>query len=198
MLKKLINNWLFKANTAAIIMIFFAACPSYAESLNLKKLHFGISQEKLKSDFKIDELDVATTGESTIRVNAQTINKDLPEQAVVEFSLLDDKFVQIRIINENKSSELLKYAGKIFGDMDNKPGNPRKLKSDEKTKRGLWAKGEDYSVLYETHTEGKHDYEKLMITSRKHHELFSKVLNERKQADADYQKQHGKEEIKDE
>ncbi len=170
------------AYIGAIATLLLAAGRSYADSCNFKNLNFGISQEKLKRQYQIDEFDVAAQGESIIRVRAYQICKEMPEQAIMEFSLLDNIFVQASIINENKSSELFKYATNVFGDVDNKDSATRKLQTQDKPKRGVWDKDAGYSVLYGTYNnavaKNKQEFEKLIITSKKYQELFSKVMQQ--------------------
>ncbi len=146
-----------------------------AKNCDFSNLNFGLNQENLKNRFKLDTPDVSATGESTIVSGAPMVCADLPETAVVEFVLVDDAFVQMRIINENKSSALLAFATGIFGERDNVETDPKKIKPNEIIKLGLWAKDDAYSVVYSVYTAGDRSLEKLLVTSKKHKDLFTKT-----------------------
>ncbi len=162
----------FSCLTAAL---FLYANNAHAASCDLKNLKFGINQTEIKNLYKFKALDVALQGQASIISGASGICKDLPETAIVEFSLLDNKFVQLLIKNSNQDSSLLNYATKIFGDMDNKEKDTKKIAMGKKIKLGLWSKDNDYSAVYTSYSAGKKEFEKLTITSKKHQDLFAKA-----------------------
>ena len=174
----------------AIIVMVLAANPSYANNCDLTKLDFGINQQQLKTGFGFDALDIATTGEANMVSGASEICNDLPETAVVEFTLIDNTFVQMLIKNKNTVGSLFDYATKIFGDMDNKEKDTRKIKPGEKVKLGLWTKDSNYSVVYTSYTKDKDQFEKLAITSNNYKQLFSAANAEKVQAADDYLKEN--------
>lgn len=175
---------------AVAAVLFLAASPSFAGTCNFKALDFGVSQEELKSKFNLDTLDVAETGEASIISGAAELCKDLPESAVIEFNLIDNKFVQVLIKSQNTASSLLDYATATFGDMDNKDTDPKKIKPGEKVKLGLWAKDEDYSVVYTSYMAANHPLEKIAITSKKYAELFEDANKVKSQAIDNYLKEN--------
>lgn len=170
------------------VITFLFTTSAYAENCNLKNLDFGINQEKLKKNYTLDLPDVATEGEENIISGAAEICKDMPEKSIIEFTMIDDKFVQMRIVHEGTGT-LLKYANNIFGEMDNAEKDQKKLKPGRKTKLGLWSKDNDYNVTYTTHIAGKKNFEKLIITSKKYKNLFDKANETKSKAAIDYLKE---------
>jgi hypothetical protein len=170
---------------SAVLLASFTTVAN-AENCDFSKLNFGINQAQLKSDFKLETLDVATTGEATIPIGAAEICKDLPNSAVVEFMLIDDKFVQMGISNKNTSHALYTYAIKLFGERDNKDKDATKPTPLEKIKLGLWSKSNEYSVVYKAYSAGNKDFEKILITSKQHKDLFSSANKAKSQAADDY------------
>jgi hypothetical protein len=149
------------------ITLLLSASYASAENCDFKNLDFGINQVKLKKEFKLNTLDVATTGEGILNTGGADICDDLPPASVVEFLLLDNNFVQLTITTENKSGEILAYATKIFGPQDN-------TKGDKDKTRALWNEEGKYGVIYSAYKQGRHNLEKLVITSSNHQELFDK------------------------
>lgn len=177
--------------TLLAISVFATSANAGSDNCGLTKLDFGINQEKLKSSFKLDVLDVSTTGEAVIISGAREVCKDIPENANVEFGLIDDKFVQIRIINQGATGELFKYATEVFGERDNKEKNPSKAQHDNtKIKLGLWGKNDSYNVVYTSYVAGGRDFERLIITSLKHQNLFDDANKTKSQAADDYLKEN--------
>lgn len=174
---------------ASVVLASFTASAN-ASNCNFGNLNFGITQEKLKSEFKLETLDVASTGEATIPTGAPEVCKELPETAVVEFMLIDDKFVQMSIVNENTSHALFSYATKLFGERDNKDKDPTKPTPPEEIKLGMWTKSNDYSVIYKAYNVSKKEMEKLVITSRNHKDSFSAANKTKSQAIDDYLRQN--------
>jgi hypothetical protein len=152
------------ARFSALFLILFAANAN-AASCDFTNLKFGITQEKLKKEYKLDTMDVATTGEGIIQIGSE-ICEGLPVKSQLKFSLLDNNFVQLTITNQN-TGELLTFAQKIFGDQDN-------TKKQKKIKTAMWNKKHKYNVMYNTYTLGRHDQERIIITSVKHQKLFDK------------------------
>jgi hypothetical protein len=140
---------------------------AHADNCDFSKLNFGSTQEKLKSDFKLNSMDVPTDGEGIISVGAAEICKDLPPAAKVDFRLIDNNFVQLSVTTENVSNKVFDFAIKTFGDQDN-------FDKDDEKKLALWNKDNQYSVIYKTFQQGRHNLENLVVTSSKHKALFDK------------------------
>ena len=157
------------------ITLFLFASSANASNCGLDKLDFGITQQQLKSKYNLESLDVTTSGEATINSGAAEICKDLPEDAVVGFMLIDDKFVQMQIVNKNINGALFDYATRIFGERDNKPKNLKKPIPSDKIRLGLWSKNDTYSAIYTSYMAGKYKREKLAITSKNYKDLFGKA-----------------------
>jgi hypothetical protein len=158
---------ILKQLLAAYIVFAGLTASANADNCDFNRLDFGINQEKLKSEFKLNTMDASTEGEGVINVGANEVCKDLPPSASVEFRLIDNNFVQLTIKNENKSGEILAFANKVFGEKDNAD------KANENS-ISLWNKENQYSVIYNTHKTGRHNIESLVITSAKHKDLFDK------------------------
>ncbi len=171
----------------AVIIFIALAGNAHADGCNLKNLDFGISQEKLKESLKLDTLDVATTGDASIISGAREICKEMPQDAVVELGLIDDKFVQMRIINAGSANELFTYATTVFGERDNK--DPKE-KAGAKVKLGLWSGDKAYSVVYTVYNAGGHEFERLVITSSNYKKLFESVNQAKSKAADDYLKEN--------
>lgn len=173
----------------AILMalcVFAANANAASSNCDFKNLNFGISQAQLKKAFNLTTIDVATTGEGVIKIGGREICSDLPEKSMARFLLLDDNFVQLSIVNENVSGELLTFATKTFDKQDNK-------KKPKSPKTALWNKKNQYSVMYNTYTEGRHKLERLMITSGKHQSAFDKQNKADDEAiEEEYKKNKGK------
>ncbi len=104
----------------------------------------------------------------------------MPEQAIVEIVFIDNKFVQLRIINpKNKDDtkwDLRDYAKNIFGNPDNMNADQKIWGTKDSDKLGLWVdKNNKYNVIYASYIEGKNSREKLEVTSSQHDALFEKI-----------------------
>ncbi len=174
------------------LIILFALCifatnaNASSSNCDFTKLNFGISQAQLKKAFNLTAIDVATTGEGIIKVGGREICADLPKNSMVRLLFLDDNFVQLGIVNENVSGELLAFTTKIFDKQDNK-------KKPKKPKTALWNKKNQYSVIYNSYTEGRHKLERVLITSGKHQSAFDKQNKADDEAiEEEYKKNKGK------
>lgn len=150
-----------------VILCCAAATKANADGCNLKNLGFGINQQSLKKSFNLNSMDVATSGEGIIRVGGKEICKNFPAESMVELLMLDDKFVQLSINGQNKAADILKIAQNNFGQQDN-------LKKEKIITHALWNEENKYSVIYSAYTQGRHNLEKLVITSSNHDKLFNK------------------------
>lgn len=165
------------------LLVFAGNAWAMGNNCDFKNINFGISQSQLKSIYKLNTMDVATTGEGLIRVGGKEVCDDLPERSVVTFLLLDDHFVQLGIEgnNDDKKAVLLTFAEKVFDKPD-----PTKKKSDS-PKIAMWNKKNQYNVMYNAYTAGHYDFERILITSDKHKDLFEK---ENKAQDEAYAKEN--------
>lgn len=174
-----------------LVALFIFATHANADDCNsIKNPDFGINQEKIKSKFKLDTFDVSTTGEATIVSGAMEICEDIPENSVVEFGLIDNKLVQMSIINKSAGNSLLTYADQVFGERDNLEKDPKKIKLGQKVKTGLWTKDGKYNIVYTTYEAGGHNFEKLIITATGYKALFNSVNEVKSKAADDYLKEN--------
>lgn len=168
------------------LCIFALDANGAVSSCDLTKLNFGSSQAQLKKAFNLNTVDVTTVGEGIIQVGGHDICSDLPEKSMARFVLIDDNFVQLGIVGENTSGALLAFATKTFSNQDN-------TKKPKKPKTALWNKNNQYSVMYNAYPEGRHNLERILITSVKHRTLFDKQnTTDDNEIDADYKANKGK------
>lgn len=181
------ERWLLRS-LIAISLLFLNAAHSKADNCDFNNLKFGSGQEQIKKDFGFESPDVAMEGEAKMTIGAPDVCGDLPETSVLEFMVIDDKFVQLHIVNRSSGNKLLTFATKLFGERDNSEKDPRKVNNT--VKRGLWTKDTDYSVIYTTYNAGGHDFESLVINANNYKSLFDSA-NLKKSQDMDaYLKEH--------
>lgn len=172
--------------TTLILTVLVFTANARADNCDVKNLDFGSSQEHLKKQYSINEPDVAENGEESLVAAAVDICKEMPEKSILRFVLIDNKFVQLRIRNEETEGLLLKYANSVFGEMDNVEKDVKKLKKGRKTKLGLWSSNKDFNVVYTVYAAGRKNFENLVITSKNYKNLFDKVNEAKSKAADDY------------
>tara|TARA_B100000795_G_scaffold255480_1_gene227163 strand:- start:129 stop:680 length:552 start_codon:yes stop_codon:yes gene_type:complete len=155
---------------------------------DLESFQFGISYEALMSKLKLDNYYVRpkqkiNDSEHQLNVsieivsapgqkvcNSEKIFKDFP----VEFLLIEDKLVEIKVIRLSKSPVLINWAEAIYGEKQNKPNS---FYSKKPIANWFW-KNSNAMIIYSIEPYEDKVSELMIIQSLNHQNSFDKMAIE--------------------
>jgi len=174
-----------KKNKILIVILFFQflLIGSVQAKCDLESFRFGISHKALISQLKLDDYFIESEqigsdpkpdisrevviapGEKVCK--NEKIFKDFP----VEFLLLDDKLVEIRINRLSESPIIIKWAESIYGKKQNKPNS---FYSEKPIAHWFW-ENSNALIIYSIESYENEVFELMIIQSLKHQKYFDKL-----------------------